>query len=41
MSICPFLVALLAVLPVLSLADVAVPNTPAGHAFVQWVTANA
>src|SRR6185436_18756358 len=39
MSICPFLVALLAVLPVLSLADVAVPNTPAGHAFGAWLDA--
>ena len=39
MSICPFLVARLAVLPVLSLADVAVPNTPAGHAFGAWLDA--
>ena len=39
MSTCPFLVALLAVLPALSLADVAVPNTPAGHAFGAWLDA--
>ena len=39
MSACPFLVALLAVLPALSLAGVAVPNTPAGHAFGAWLDA--
>jgi len=30
---------LLAVLPVLSLADVSVPNTPAGHALAAWLEA--
>lgn len=35
----PFLGALLAVLPALSLADVSVPNTPAGHALGAWLDA--
>jgi Peptidase family S41/N-terminal domain of Peptidase_S41 in eukaryotic IRBP len=35
----PFLAALLAVLPALSLADLSVPNTPAGHALDAWLDA--
>ena len=34
-----FLAVLLAVLPVLSLADVSVPETPAGHALAAWLDA--
>jgi hypothetical protein len=32
-----FFSALLALLPTLSLADVSVPNTPAGHALSVWL----
>jgi len=39
MSIAPFLGALLALLPVLSLADVSVPDTPAGRALSAWLDA--
>lgn len=35
----PFLAALLAVSPALSLADASVPNTPAGHALSAWLDA--
>jgi hypothetical protein len=35
----PFLAALLAVLPAWSLADVSVPDTPAGHALSEWLEA--
>lgn len=35
----PFLAALLAVLPAIALADVAVPNTPAGKALGAWLDA--
>jgi hypothetical protein len=38
-STAPFLAALLAVLPTLSLANVSVPDTPAGHAFRAWFDA--
>lgn len=39
MSTRPFLAVLLALLPVLSLADVSVPDTPAGHVLGAWLDA--
>jgi hypothetical protein len=39
MSTGRFLAALLAVLPALSVADVSVPDTPAGHALGAWLDA--